>query len=227
MRRTTKRAGRFTIGCVRVDRLILPLLLSSAMLAAFVRAGEPSTQPSASGSISGRISAAAGELPETIIFLEPVDAAARFGVPSEAAMISQKGARFTPSLLVISVGQAVEFHNDEDRPIEHNVFSRSSSREFDLGLYPPPQVRRVVFDRPGAVRLYCSIHRYMEGVIYVCPTPLFAMVGADGNFTIDGVPPGTWRLRTWQRNARFNDADLPVTVEAGGRTTADIEMKRG
>ena len=63
----------------------------------------------------------------------------------------------------------------------------------------------VQFDKPGVVRLRCSIHRYMDGVIYVTPTPYFAVVGKDGDFSIPNVKPGTYRLKTWQRSQRYRE----------------------
>ncbi|MGH7178123.1 MAG: cupredoxin domain-containing protein [Tepidisphaeraceae bacterium] len=183
-------------------------------------------QSDASGTVVGQVSGAdAAKLPEIVVYLAPADASVTFPPPKEPAVISQKGATFAPALLVISVGQSVEFHNDEDRPMDHNVFSRSPARRFDLGLYPPPQYKSVTFDQPGAVVLFCSIHRKMNGVIYVCPTPFFARVDPDGKFQINNVPRGQWRLKTWQRKARYNDADLPLTV-SGASTTGNLELKR-
>ena len=213
-------------------RRALPLLLVGWITAAAalpVNRREGAAQDAPRGSVAGRVTASTGALPEMIVYLEPVapSAGVTFAPPQRVEVISQQGAKFAPSLLVISRGQTVEFRNDEQRPIEHNVFSRSPAKPFDLGLFPPPQAKRVTFDEPGPVQLYCSIHRYMDGVIYVCPTPLFAKVGADGNFAIDNVPPGEWRLRTWQRSARFDDAEQVVRVGANQRVTLNLEMTRG
>ncbi len=76
------------------------------------------------------------------------------------------------------VGARVDFKNDEKKAVEHNVFSNSEAKKFDLGLYRPGEsVTAILFDKPGAVRLRCSIHRYMDGVVYVTPSPYFAAVG--------------------------------------------------
>jgi plastocyanin len=159
--------------------------------------------PAAAGTVAGRVSAAGGRrLPEMIVYLEPADPAVRFPAPAEVAHVSQREAKFTPSLVVVSVGQSVDFNNDEARPIEHNVFSRSPAKPFDLGLYRPGSGPRLLtFDKPGPVCLFCSIHKFMDGAIYVCPTPYFARVGADGAYRIDNVPPGGWRLKTWHRTS--------------------------
>jgi len=42
--------------------------------------------------------------------------------------------------MIVTVGQAVDFLNDEDRLIEHNVFSNSPAKRFDLGLYRPGRI---------------------------------------------------------------------------------------
>jgi plastocyanin len=184
----------------------------------------PASQP-AGVTVSGKLTVAGdAPVPEMIVYLESTDPSARFGIP-EPAEISQKGARFAPSPLIICVGQAVIFKNDEDRPIEHNVFSRSPAQQFDLGLYRPPEGKAVTFTTPGLVRLYCSIHRYMDGIIYVCPTRFWAQVEKDGTYRIEHVPPGQWRLRTWQKQARYDEQDVAVRT-AGEAVTVNLEMSR-
>jgi len=144
--------------------------------------------------VQGTIRAQGQPLPaETIVFLEPKDATRHFPVPATRARISQKGAQFSPALTVVSVGQSVEFVNDEDRSVEHNVFSNASGSAFDLGLFPPGQSRSVAFDTAGPIVLYCSVHKFMDGVVYVCPTSLFSRVDNDGHYRIEGVPPGNTR----------------------------------
>jgi plastocyanin len=205
-------------------KMRLELLVLSVMC---VFAGAaPSSQPSGA-TVSGRVTVVVADapVPEMIVYLESTNPSARFDSPSEAE-ISQKGARFAPSPLIICVGQTVNFKNDETRPIEHNVFSRSPAQPFDLGLYRPPEGKRVTFDKPGIVRLFCSIHRLMDGMIYVCPTPFWARVEKDGRFTIEDVPPGTWRLKTWQPSPRYNEQDVAVKTDGAAPVTVDLELSR-
>jgi plastocyanin len=179
--------------------------------------------------VAGRFSAEGGRpLPETIVYLESTDPARKFDVPRTSVRVSQKDAKFTPSLIVIAAGQSVDFRNDEGRPIEHNVFSRSPAKSFDLGLYRPGSGDKLVtFDTPGAVRLFCSIHRYMDGVVYVCPTPFFAKVSPkDGSYRIEKVPPGGYRVKTWQRNQRFPELEAPVSVSASGEAAVNLQFAR-
>ena len=181
----------------------------------------------AASTVSGRVTVAGGKrLPPMIVYLEPADEQQTFPTPTEPVVVSQKGAKFAPDFVVVAVGQTIVFPNDEDRPIEHNVFSRSRAKSFDLGLYRPSEQKSVTFDKPGVVRLFCSIHRYMNGVVFVAPSPFFSHVADDGRYRIDGVPPGRYVARTWQRVRRYPEQKSTLDLQAGGTGTVDWELKR-
>src|SRR5688500_10649073 len=93
------------------------LLLSHVALAQ-----APATQPTSS--IIGTV-IAEGDVPlaEMVVYLESPDPNRAMPSVPPPVQVSQKEAQFAPRLLVITVGQTVEFLNDEARQIEHNVFS--------------------------------------------------------------------------------------------------------
>src|SRR5437870_47785 len=77
-----------------------------------------SSHAPAAGAIVGHVSinqphaaarpASAPAALEIVVYLECTDPARRFDPPKTVARISQKGAQFSPSLLVICVGQEVD-----------------------------------------------------------------------------------------------------------------------
>lgn len=172
--------------------------------------------------------ASTGEVPlsEMVVYLESPDPMRAIDVPAQTVKVSQKGAKFDPAVVIVCVGQSVDFLNDEDRLIEHNVFSNSTAKRFDLGLYRPGESRAVMFDKPGAVFLYCSIHRHMDGVVFVAPTPFTSRVATDGSYRIEGVPAGIWLVKTWQRRRRFAELSVPVLVQPPAPATTDLELRR-
>ena len=206
----------FQLACIA-----LPILLGISL----VRADGPTTQPTST--VTGKVTSPS-EVPlsEMVVYLESPDAARVIAVPKVPAKVSQKGAKFSPALVIICAGQTVDFVNDEDHLIEHNVFSNAPPKRFDLGIYRPGETRSVTFDKPGAVYLYCSIHRYMDGVIYVAPTPFTSRVAADGTYSIDNVPAGIWVVKTWQRRRRFPELSVPVLIEAGKPATTNVELHK-
>ena len=206
------------LGIAALGALLYPVLANTAQ--------EPKAAPRVGqATISGTVKAGK-RLPPMIVYLESTDPKRKFPLPAKPVLVSQQGARFSPKYLVIAVGQTVEFLNDEDRAIEHNVFSKSPTKTFDLGLYRPPDSKSVTFDKPGPVRLFCSIHRYMDGTVYVCPTPFFAHVAKDGRYAISGIPPGEYFIKTWQRRRRFREQTKRVQLDAGGQLVIDWELTR-
>jgi len=191
-------------------------------------ADAPTTAPvSTASSVTGTV-IAEGDVPlaEMVVYLESPDPDRAMPPAPPAVKLSQKDAQFAPKMIVITVGQSVEFLNDEARPIEHNVFSNSPAKRFDLGLYGPGQSKTVTFDKPGPVALLCSIHRYMDGMIYVAPTPYTSRVNPEGKYEIANVPPGDWVVKTWQRRKRFLEQSVPVKVVADKPTDLTLELKR-
>jgi plastocyanin len=127
--------------------------------------------------------------------------------------ILQRGAIFSPHVLPVVVGTTVEWPNHDE--IFHNVFSISEARPFDLGLYKQPEVKRVVFDKPGRVDVFCSIHSAMNCIILVLPTSHFAAVDEKGRYTIRNVPAGAYKLKAWHERlpSQVKEVVVPETGE--------------
>jgi len=135
--------------------------------------------------------------------------------------ISQHGAMFEPHVLPIMVGTTVEWPNEDN--IYHNVFSMSDAKQFDLGLYKgnPPE-KRVTFDKPGRVDVFCSIHEDMHCIVLVLENPYFASTDDKGDYKISDVPPGSYKLKAW--NERLPADEKDIVVPASGEVRADFTL---
>ena len=134
--------------------------------------------------------------------------------------VSQQGAVFTPHVLPVVVGTTVEWPNNDD--IFHNVFSISDAKQFDLGLYKHPELKRVTFDKPGRVDVFCSIHKTMNCTILVLENPHFAVTDDRGRYALPNVPAGTYRLRAWHE--RMPGQSREIVVPANGEVSADFTL---
>jgi plastocyanin len=133
--------------------------------------------------------------------------------------VTQKGAMFTPHVLPVVVGTTVEWPNSDD--ILHNVFSFSDVKNFDLGLYKSP-AKSVVFDAPGRVDVFCSIHSRMNCVVLVLENPFFAAANEKGVYRISNVPPGKYQLKAWHE--RLPSQIREVTVPETGDLKMDFVL---
>jgi hypothetical protein len=125
----------------------------------------------------------------------------------------------------VVVGQKVIFENDEEKQIDHNVYTLGAE-ERDFGIFPPGEDRDHTFRKPGEISLYCSVHKLMDGKLFVAPSPAWAEVAEDGSFAIAGVEAGAYTLRTYQKAKRFREAAVKVSVKPGEATKAAVELKR-
>ena len=157
------------------------------------------------------------ELRHVVVYLKD---APRGPVSPIRAEIRQENENFVPRVIAVPVGSDVEFPNDD--PIYHNVFSLSRARTFDLGRYPKGQSRRVRFDKPGIVKVFCQIHSHMSATVMVFDHPWFAVPDESGTFELPPVPAGARQVTAWHE--RLGDTTLDVRVEPGRTTSTDFVL---
>lgn len=196
-----------------------------ATLALLLTASRLSAQAVVSGQIAvvERQGADPTDMRSAVVYLEPrgheVTAGAR-PMPRDAS-IAMTGREFVPHVRIILAGGHVAFPNQD--PFSHNVFSNAEAGPFDLGLYRRGASRVANFPRAGIYPVYCNIHSRMVSFVIAVPSPLVAMVGADGRFTFADVPPGNYLLHAWHERAGAR-VTREVVVPASGLTGQRIVL---
>jgi plastocyanin len=165
--------------------------------------------PEHEGSVTGLAKAGGKLAPDVVVWLEAPDAPR----PREGRfVIQQRNMEFFPKVLAAPVGATVELPN-YDR-IFHNVFSFSSGKPFDLGLYPTGASKRIKLDRAAVNRLYCNIHPHMAAYIVAVDSPYYATTDKAGAFAIRGVPAGRYTYRAWRSGGNTLTATVSVSDSA-------------
>jgi plastocyanin len=141
-----------------------------------------------------------------------------------AAAIAQKGRRFVPDLVAVTVGQSISFPNADS--FLHNVFSQTTARKFDLGSFKKGESKDKAFPNPGVIDVYCNIHPEMAATILVLPNTRHTRTGRDGSFAIDGVPAGTWTVFAYARRVA-KPVSARITVVDGQDAKVDLSLARG
>lgn len=211
-------------------------LLALTVLSAPTFRGSHPPRPAVAGRIEGRITIKekparrvpsryqAGGAPArpvqkvpTVVYLE-----GRIGTapPPDEVEMAQQDTTFVPGVVVVARGSEVRFPNRD--PFFHNVFSYSSTQRFDLGRYPRGEAKTVRFDEPGVVKIYCEVHESMRSAVIVTDNAYHAVVGADGSFALEGVPPGTHRLVVW--HVDLGATTTEVRVPEGGTARVDLSI---
>ena len=168
--------------------------------------------------------------PSTVVWLMPVSAAhadltRALPDPASRLQLVQKNKSFSPHLLVVPVGTAVEFPNHD--PFFHNVFSLFEGKKFDLGLYEAGSARFVHFDRPGISYIFCNIHPQMSAVVIAVTTRLYAISGPAGEIRIPDVPYGAYILHAWSERAlpeALQSVTREITISPENATLGTIQL---
>jgi plastocyanin len=157
-----------------------------------------------------RGTARAGDRPQpnAVVWLEANNAPP--GREVKRPVLDQRNLSFSPHVLAVRVGAAVDFPNN-DR-VFHNVFSFRDGKKFDLGLYPVGVQKPVVFDKPGLSRSFCNIHPNMAAYVLAVDSPYFGVTDDRGAFAIPLVPAGRFTFHAW----RPGGPDLTGTLIADG-----------
>jgi plastocyanin len=168
-------------------------------------------QPAGAGTLQLQVQDKNGKpLPEAIVFLESADAKAA-ARPIKGIEVAQVARQFKPAVTVVTPGTSVLFPNQDT--VRHHVYSFSPAKTFELKLYAGVPANPVVFDKVGIAVLGCNIHDNMVAWVLVVDTPYFGHTDAQGKLTLDNVPNGNYKLRTWH-------ASLPTGAPAAEQAQA-------
>jgi hypothetical protein len=137
-------------------------------------------------------------------------------------MVVNEKCRFAPRVQLIAPKASVKTTSKD--PILHttNAQLENGRTLFNVALPIPGITITKAIAPSGNVRLSCNTHPWMRGWLVVT-TEAAAVSGADGRFTIDNVPPGTYELRVWHE--ALKGAPQKVTVSAGKPAEIGFQLK--
>jgi len=154
------------------------------------------------------------------VMLYPANGGGKKRKPKQR-VVEQRDKQFSPHVLAIPPGSSVAFPNFDG--IYHNVFSISSTKKFDVGLYKDGDTREVKFEKPGIVRLGCNIHAKMASYILVIDAPHYVVVEGGKEFNFRSLAPGTYKVRAWSERSAA-PAESEIVIKAG-ENTATFDVK--
>src|SRR5438876_225207 len=139
--------------------------------------------------------------------------------PSGPVTLDQDGCRYHPHAFGIMVGQNLQIKNSDG--ILHNIKAKGTkNRPFNISQ-PTTMTSTRTFSAPEVmVPLECNVHGWMHAWLGVLPHAFYGVSGADGTFSITGLPPGTYTVEAWHE--KYGTQTATVTVSGGETKTADF-----
>jgi len=200
--------GRITYGGPEVDRLVV--------VGRDAEACGPLGSEISEGSL---LTSEGGGLANAVVVIEGIERGKPV-VPSERSLVNAR-CLFEPRVVVATVGDRLAVGSRD--PALHSTRVRLEGRTlFNLTL-PEPGSRIVKpLKEPGLLQVGCDAHDWMRAWIWVGSSPYLSLTGADGEFRIDGLPPGPHELLVWHE--RLGEKRLHVDIPAGGSLRLDLEF---
>jgi plastocyanin len=150
-----------------------------------------------------------GALANSFIYLK-TGIQGNFPPPAEPVVLDQQGCVYNPHVIGIQVGQPLEIVNSDETL--HNIHAMpKKNKEFNIGQPVKGLKTQRTFDVAEVmIPFKCDVHKWMNSYAGVLEHPFFAVSGADGTFTIDGVPPGSYTVEVWHEV--LGTKEMTVTV---------------
>lgn len=144
-------------------------------------------------------------------------------------MINQQGCQFRPWAQVLQQGTVIV--RNSDKGVLHNINTRElmgvetgqivKRTMFNFGQPDPGDIEQEMKPRRSPfVSINCEAHNFMFGFLMVSEHPYVTVVGEDGTFSIDDIPPGAYTAKAWHPHYGIKEAKL--TVPQGGKADANF-----
>jgi hypothetical protein len=177
--------------------------------------------PPAPGAVSGKLSASGSGAAPKVVYLEALQAPPAGAAPGGALAPLSIAALLRTRLAVIPAGTSMQLRNDT--PVMHDFFSRSEGNAFERRSVAVGALLALEALLAGEVRLYCALHPGEDASLVVTPSAWAATLDAAGEFRIEGVPAGRYRVV-----APGEAGALPVAVlqvHPGGVSRVDVTLR--
>jgi hypothetical protein len=131
-----------------------------------------------------------------------------------------------PLISVIRSPQPISVINKD--PIIHNSQVFQSERgnivlNFPIPVSTEPRGGVIQLQKGKRIaQMICGMHEFMQTWMYSVDNPYYAKTRKGGEFTIDNIPPGTYRVVAW--HPHLDPVEQEVTVGPNGESTLTFEF---
>ena len=139
-----------------------------------------------------------GGLKDVVVTLKHVDAGKPFN--KEPINITAENCKFLPDVNVIRQGESFKIDNIDAVMHNSQVYQKERGKILLNIPIPAEEVSdgKITFKRKYKImQMICGMHEFMQTWGYRVQNPYYAQTKIDGNFKIDNIPPGEYKVTAW------------------------------
>jgi hypothetical protein len=156
------------------------------------------------------VTGAKGALANAVVYVKGNMDDYKFETPTTPAVLDQKNCMYVPHVLALMTNQDFHVINSDDTlhnihpvPRDNHVWNQSQPAG-------APPIDRSFPNPELAIPVNCNVHPWMRGYLFVFRHPFFAVTTKTGEFSLNGLPPGTYTIEAWQEH--YGVQDQTVTI---------------
>jgi plastocyanin len=148
----------------------------------------------------------------------------RFMVFLPTVTVDQDGCRYHPHVVGLMTGEKITFRNND--PTTHNIHaSGQNNQQWNESQAPNAPLLQKTFSQPEIMLpIKCNQHPWMRMYVNVVSHPFFAVSGVQGEYKINGLPPGSYTLAFVHE--KLGEQDVPITIEPNDKKIVDLTFKQ-
>lgn len=161
-----------------------------------------------------------GKLANVFVYVKEGLGDRRFPTSTEGVTIDQDGCLYHPHVLAIQTGQDLIIKNSDG--ILHNINTQPSVNQgFNVSQPVAMETTKTFSSAEVMIPVKCDVHGWMHAYIGVQDHPYMAVSGADGTFTLENLPPGTYTIEAWHELYGTQTQTVTVAAQGTGEVTFD------
>lgn len=157
-----------------------------------------------------------GDLKNALVYLEgDLEVSSGSQGPLEAKVIDQLNCHYDPHMILLQPNQELRVKNSD--PMDHDVRAFDGAEmlfRFEIDYKGKPVNQH--FEKPGIYLLRCGLHPWMHAYVVQAAHPFYALTDESGNFSLEAVPEGKYRLKIWHEFLGQKEIPLEVSQSKEG-----------
>ena len=154
-----------------------------------------------------------GRIQNAVISLLRIPKGLPANVAGASLQLDQRKCIFIPHILIVPVKTEFDVLNS-DR-VMHNFHAISVSNK-EINVNQTKTRRRkltVSYTQPEIVSVVCDVHSWMRAWIIVTEHPYYSVTDQDGQFRLENVPEGNYRVKAWHEELGEQIREITVAKD--------------
>ena len=152
-----------------------------------------------------------------VVFIQgPVKGGKPSVTPDTGVTLTQRKCRFGPHVLIVPLGNPVNFLNQD--PISHHLhfYSRSNPSNSSGAS--------MTFHRPEIFPVRSDVHDWMQAWLVIADNAYYTLTDEEGRFRLTDVPAGDYTIALWHEI--LGKRTKHVLVREGEETKIDFKLSQ-